>query len=215
MREGLAADGALDGRLDVGRAHPPILALVAIDFELQVRLPHDMEDAHVLDALDLLSVVGIAFFESVFQLFGKPLKLLQVRPDDLDRVVSLDAGEAFRDVIADVLREIPIDPRQVAMQEFAHGLHQFLLATAAQPVSPACGRFLGRPPPLRDKRPARPLFFRFKGNRKLHIVIAGRIGAVIRPTDLRLHQFHFGELAHELAAAAGDGRSFVQRYVDR
>ena len=47
---GLAAHGGGDDVLDVGDADVPALALAAIDGELQVRLPLDAEDAHVLDA---------------------------------------------------------------------------------------------------------------------------------------------------------------------
>ena len=59
-RQGLAAQGARDDVVDVGRLHAPALALFGIDAQLQVRLAADVEDADVLDAADLLQdVLGL------------------------------------------------------------------------------------------------------------------------------------------------------------
>ena len=100
-RNRLAAHRRFDDRQHVVVARPVGLALVAIDGELQVRLALDAEDAHVLDAVDV--------FQDDLQSIRQPLQFVEVGSDDLDRVVALNAGQRFHDVVADVLREVPID----------------------------------------------------------------------------------------------------------
>ena len=66
----------------------------------------------------------LALVRELFQLF-------QVRPEDLDRVVALDAGERLRHVVADVLREIPVDAGELLAQLLVHGHGQLFLGAAA------------------------------------------------------------------------------------
>ncbi len=113
LRTRLAADGDGDGVLHVRHTDVPELAPGPIDGELQVRLALDAEDGHVLQAGH-----GV---EHGLDLVGQFLQLVEVGADDLDRVVALDAGQRLHDVVADVLREVPVHADQLAVHLLVHG----------------------------------------------------------------------------------------------
>ena len=84
---------------------------------------------------------------SRFDLLGQLLQFVEVGPDDLDGVIALDAGKRFHDVVADVLREVPIDADQLAVHLLVHGVDQLRLgarpqgpSSSSQPVALAPGR---------------------------------------------------------------------------
>src|SRR5262249_59563275 len=103
LGEGLASYCGADDGVNVGHAYAPNLALVGIHPELQVGLPLDAEYEHVFQTLDGL--------QTALDLAGQLFEDVQVGPDDLDRVIALDAGQGFHDVVANVLREVPVHAR--------------------------------------------------------------------------------------------------------
>ncbi len=121
---GLGAHGAADDVVDVGRRHAPLLALLRIDAELQVRRPADVEDAHVGDALDVL--------QDVLGLGGQQLQLVEVRAEDLERIVALDPGQSLQHVVADVLRKVPGDARNAPLQVGVHRVDDFAFRPRAR-----------------------------------------------------------------------------------
>ena len=76
-----------------------------------------------------------------FGLGRQNLQAVQVGADDLDRVVSLDAGEGLHHVVADVLREIPGDAGELFAQLGVHRGDDLVLRPsplgAEQPAPPA------------------------------------------------------------------------------
>src|SRR5262249_33174897 len=108
LRQRFAVDGAVDDVVDVGHLHAPAFALVLVDGEFQVGLAHDAEDADALQAVNLR--------QDVFGFLGQLFQLGQVRSVNLDRVVPLDAGNGFHDVVANVLGKRPFDARQLGAQ---------------------------------------------------------------------------------------------------
>src|SRR5207244_13590959 len=135
-----------------GHAYAPALAPGAIDFELEVGLPHDVKDADVFHAPDPGIAVGIGFFQLALDLLGQLLEFEEIRPDDLDRVIALDARQRLGNVVANVLGKVPVDAGQLAAQQLVHGLDQLVLAAAAEPVPPARARLRGRPFLLSQER---------------------------------------------------------------
>ena len=85
----------MDEIVDIGGADPPLGAFVEIDPKFEVRLPPDIEDADLMNAGD--------FLQAVLDLRRQLFEFLQVRAKDLDRVISLDAGERLGDVVPNVL----------------------------------------------------------------------------------------------------------------
>ena len=83
-------------------------------------------------------------------LVGQLFQLVEVGAEDLDRVVALDAGERLHDVVADVLREVPVDAGQLPRQLGVHLLDQLVLGACA-----VCRREAWRRQPvlLDDLRP--------------------------------------------------------------
>src|SRR5262249_7705223 len=102
LREGGPANSDLDGGLDVGHAHVPACALLAVNGKLQVRLALDAKDADVFYAWDLRFAVSILLFERCFHLPSQVFQFVQVWTDDLDGVVALDSRQALHDVVSDV-----------------------------------------------------------------------------------------------------------------
>ena len=133
-------------------------AFAPIDWELEIRLPLNAEDAGVFDA-------GHAA-EFILDFARQYLQPIEVGAEHLDRVLAFDAGERFHDVIADRLREIPIDAGEMQIQVLVHTFHEF--------------GFVAWPAEARISRPA---LERLERNKNLHVIKAGRIGAVVRPAD--------------------------------
>ena len=106
LRERPAADGDLDHRLHVGHVDPVSGARPAVDLDLQVGLADDVEQPDVLDPRDRP--------QDVDDPLADLLQLLQVVAEELDRVGPLDAREGLLDVVADELREVEVDPRELA-----------------------------------------------------------------------------------------------------
>ncbi len=173
--ERLAAHRGLDGVLDVLDADVPALALLSINGELEVGLALDAEDAGVLHSGHLV--------EDGLGILGEFLQHLKVWTDDLDRVVALDARERLHDVVADILREIPVDAGQQPIEFGVHHFGQFGLGAspllAEQPGAPALALDHLGPVVLGNQRDG-----------ELDVVEATRIGAVVRPAYLRRHQAH-------------------------
>ena len=110
--------GRVDHVVDVGYLGAEQLALLLVRGKLQVRLPHDMEDARVGDAGDVL--------DDFFGLLRQLLQPFKIGAVDFDGVVPLDAGDRLHDVVADVLRERPFDAGDFAAQFGIHVLDDFL-----------------------------------------------------------------------------------------
>ena len=109
LRERLAADGHLDGRLDVGDVHAVAGAGLAVDPDLQVGLAEDVEQARRSRS------PGPTSRRSTFTtLLTGVLQGLQVGAEQLDRVRPLDAREGLLDVVADELREVEVDAGELA-----------------------------------------------------------------------------------------------------
>ena len=157
-------------------AHAPVFALVQVNAELQIGLALDVEDADVLDARN-----GA---QPILDLFRQALQLVQVGSEDLDGIIALDARQRLHDVVADVLREVPIDARQLARQLGIHLADQFRfgarpLASAPQPRPPTLA-FLDFLP-----LPGRP-----QGHEDFDVVEARRIGAVIGSAQHQYDRFN-------------------------
>ena len=73
----------------------------------------------------------LIFSRTVLDLVGQLLELVQVGAEDLDRVVALDAGERLHDVVADVLREVPVDAGHLSRSSLVHRLGELFLGPAA------------------------------------------------------------------------------------
>ena len=113
------------------------------------------------------------------------LQLHQVGPDDLHGVVAADAGERFVDVVADVLREVPVHGHQRFGDLAIQGVDQLVLGAGA-------GLAGGN----------RPLVVRLQRHVAFRAVEARRIGAVVGTADLADHLFALrvalDDAAHDL-----------------
>ena len=95
LRERLPADGRLDDGPDIADVEAVARREAAVGRDADVRLAEGRKQAQVVDAGDLL--------HDVDDLAGLRLVHAQVRPHDLDRVLSLHAGHRLLDVVRDVL----------------------------------------------------------------------------------------------------------------
>src|SRR5262249_51407622 len=109
LRQGLAADGAVDDVVDVRDVDAPAGAFLAVHAKLEVRLAHDAVDADaVADAANSL--------QPALHLIRQLLEPSQVGTEDLHGVIALYAGQRLHDVVANVGREIPIDADELAVE---------------------------------------------------------------------------------------------------
>ena len=117
LRKRLATDGRLQRVLHIGNAHVQAARAhyIAIDGEFQVRLPRYIENADVGNARNLVqnaAAASLAFFSNSSR----------SGTDNLDRILPLHARQRFHHVVANGLREIPVDSYDRTI-EFARSWH--------------------------------------------------------------------------------------------
>ena len=95
---------SLNDGVDVTGIEAITRRFLAIDLNIQVRLPLDVKNAQISNAPHLLHLV--------LDLKGKPLQDLLVVTEDFHRIGAFDAGKRLLDVVLDVLREIKHHPGQ-------------------------------------------------------------------------------------------------------
>src|SRR5262249_36986359 len=134
------------------RQHTVARRLLAVYTDEQVRLPQLAEDPEVGNSRHGLHHAG--------HLTGRLLQLLQIFTEELDRVLALDTGHGFLDVVLDRLREVEVHPGE---------LFQFRFDV---------------PHELRFSHPPRPLVPRLKVDEELAVEVARRVGAVVGATEL-------------------------------
>jgi hypothetical protein len=139
---------------DVAGVEPVTLACFAVRHDADIGLAHRRELAEVRDAADVL--------QDLEDDVGVLLVLQQVVAEHLDRVLTLDPGERFLDVVADHLREVECDRRELRMKIVVDLVDQLVLGEAARKVVEW------------DQR-----------REELDIEEARDVGAVIRPAELR------------------------------
>jgi hypothetical protein len=104
ISRGLAADGGLDGGVDVAGRQAITRRAGTVDVDGHGRLPQDIEHREIGDP----SHLG----HRRFDLGGGPFKDLEVVAVQLDRILALHARGGLLDVILDVLGKIEIDARK-------------------------------------------------------------------------------------------------------
>src|SRR5262249_3116597 len=106
----------------------------------------------------------------------------------LDRVLALNAGGRFFDVVLDVLREIEVDAGKFRRQRVVDLLRQLLLIDAFGPGIERLQRHV-----------------------EFEIEEPGRVGSVIGPAELREDRHHLGEAPDDLPHLIGVRACFLER----
>ncbi len=177
---GVAADRHLDGRVDVARAEAIARGALAIDVDLHGRLAERIENREVGHAahggqhrFDLGRGVGDD---------------LEVVAEQLDRILTLHAGDGLGDVVLQILREIELDAWKFGLQRLEHLVGEAVLVEIGAPLA-----------------------YRLERHEKLGVEEAGGIGAVIRPAVLRDDRLHLREARDDPAHPVDVAVALLQR----
>jgi len=129
--------------------------------DVQIGLTKDPEYAEVGDAGDLVHL-ALDPYRDLFE-------LCQVRTDDLDGIGAFDAGQAFLDVVLDVLGEVEADPGELLCEFGLQVFDQLFLGHAG-----------------------RPSIERLERDEELGIEETGGVAAIVRPPVLGDDRDHLG-----------------------
>src|SRR5262249_50311936 len=183
-RRGRAGQRRLDDVVDVAGVEAVAGCSIAIDLDVQIGLAENRKDSEVRHPLHPCHLFH--------DLAGNSLQRRQVTTNDLDRVGAFDPGQAFLDVVLDILREIKADAGEL--------LGEFGLQIVDQ-------LFLGHS--------TRPFLERLERHEQLDVVEARRVAAVVGAAmlgydrdDLRMAEHHLAKLVH-------DRHSRLERYRRR
>ncbi len=115
--QGLGGHGAGDDVVDVGRRHAPLLALQRIDAELAgATAPRTWKMPTLATPwMSCRMFLALSASSSSWSRSG---------PKIFSGVVALDPGQRLQHVVADVLREVPGDARDVALQLGVHRIDE-------------------------------------------------------------------------------------------
>src|SRR5271165_1231734 len=177
----LAADRGLNDRVDVARSEAVAGGALAIDVDAYRRLSERTQDREIHDARNLGERRGDAD--------RGLLERLEIIAVDLHRVLALDAGGRFFDVVLDVLRKIEIDAWKLLAEVVGHGFRERLFVDALGPAVE-----------------------RLQRHEEFGVEKAGRVGAVIGAAVLRDHGLDLGIAFHDLAHAIDIEVAVLERY---
>ena len=179
----LASDGRLHDRVDIRHQYAVPGAGGPIHLDEQIRLSQQPEHAEIGDAENGL--------HHPINLKRRGLKLREITAEQLDRVLPLDSGHRFLDVVLNHLREIEGDSRK--------GL-QLLLDLMDDPVL---------------VEPWRPFVSWLEIDEKLGVEKARGVCPIVRATELRGHGLDRRVRAEDAPHLGRDPRCFVERDVHR
>ena len=122
----VAAERRLHKSVDVAGIQAVPGGLFPVHLDIEIGLAQHAEDAEVGNARNLLMtrLTWVASSSS----------LNEVRPDDLDRVRALHAGQALLDIVLNILREIEVDPGELLGELILQVLDQIFLVPAGRPL---------------------------------------------------------------------------------
>ena len=113
---------------------------------------------------------------------------MKIIAKQLDRILALHAGNGFRHVVLEILREVEFHAREFSLEPGEHFVGQAILVDLGTPF--ACG---------------------FEWHEKLRIKEAGGIGTVIRPSVLGNDGFHLRKISDNSSHSIDIGVAFLQR----
>src|SRR5713226_5210984 len=123
---------------------------------------------------------------------GEVLVGPQIRAEDLDRISRLHPGQRLVHIVLDVLRVTETDARQRVAKLFVDPAYEFCLAEMRGP-----------------------LVERLEVDEELGIEKSGRIGTVVRATDLGQHERHLGEGQENPPSLLRNRGGPIQRNAER
>ena len=178
LADGAAADGGLNGVLDIGDIDLKASRLLAVHHQVQIGLAEDTKESQVFDALnsahDIHHLVGLVFEQ------------LQIVAIKFHGQLAFHAAHGLLHVVGDRLREIPDHARQLL--EFAiHGADQFLFVLVKNRT---------------------PVLLLLQMNEVFGIEKAGGVGAVVGTAHLAGGVQHFGKRCQHHARLIGQPDAF-------